>query len=39
MGSKYDLRDYNDWLVEAGAVPLTVLDGIIARRVAEAKKA
>jgi uncharacterized protein (DUF885 family) len=36
MGTKYDLRDYNDWLVEAGAVPLTVLQSAIERRLKEA---
>ncbi|HEX2590150.1 MAG TPA: DUF885 family protein, partial [Rhizomicrobium sp.] len=36
MGPKYDLRDYNDWVVEAGAVPLTVLQTAIERRMKEA---
>ncbi len=29
LGPKYDLRDYNDIVVEAGAVPLTVLAQVI----------
>jgi uncharacterized protein (DUF885 family) len=38
LGPRYDLRDYDDWVVEAGAVPLTVLDTVIDRRIAEALK-
>lgn len=29
LGAKYDLRRYNDLVVEAGAVPLTVLAGVV----------
>ncbi len=38
LGAGYDLRDYNDWLVKAGAVPLAVLEGVIDRRVKIALK-
>jgi uncharacterized protein (DUF885 family) len=34
MGPRFDLGDYNDWVVEARAVPLTVLAAIIDKRVA-----
>jgi uncharacterized protein (DUF885 family) len=34
LGPRFDLRDYNDWVVEAGAVPLTVLASIIAGKIA-----
>ncbi len=34
LGPRFDLRDYNDWVVEAGAVPLTVLASIIDRKIA-----
>jgi uncharacterized protein (DUF885 family) len=29
LGTRFDLRDFNDTVVEAGAVPLTVLASII----------
>ncbi|MDB5418194.1 MAG: hypothetical protein JWP50_1613 [Phenylobacterium sp.] len=29
LGSRYDLRRFDDLLVETGAVPLTVLDGVV----------
>jgi uncharacterized protein (DUF885 family) len=34
LGAKFDLRDFNDAVVEAGAVPLTVLASVIDRHVA-----
>lgn len=39
LGAKFDLRDFDDWVVEAGAVPLTVLASYVAERVAEVQKA
>ncbi len=33
LGARFDLRDFNDWVVEAGAVPLTVLGQTIDRRI------
>jgi uncharacterized protein (DUF885 family) len=38
LGHRFDLRDFDDWVVEAGAVPLTVLDKVIAGHIA-AKRA
>jgi uncharacterized protein (DUF885 family) len=38
LGARYDLRDFDDWVVEAGAVPLTVLDRIVAGRIAARMK-
>lgn len=34
LGAKYDLRDFNDAVVLGGAVPMTVLDGVVDRYVA-----
>ena len=34
LGPRYDLRDFDDWVVEAGAVPLTVLASIIGGKIA-----
>jgi len=39
LGAKFDLRDYDDWVVEAGAVPIAVLSAVIDRHVAEKMKA
>jgi uncharacterized protein (DUF885 family) len=38
LGSQFDLRDYNDTVVKAGAVPLTVLARVIDARIAAAKR-
>ncbi|MBW8708409.1 MAG: DUF885 domain-containing protein [Alphaproteobacteria bacterium] len=38
LGSKFDLRDFNDALVTAGAVPLPVLADLIDRHVAMLKR-
>ncbi|HET7083353.1 MAG TPA: DUF885 family protein [Rhizomicrobium sp.] len=38
LGAKFDLRDFNDTVVEAGAVPLTVLSSMVDAHVAAAKK-
>jgi len=38
LGAKFDLRDFNDTVVEAGAVPLTVLTSMIDSHVAALKK-
>jgi len=38
LGAKFDLRDFNDTVVEAGAVPLTVLTSMIDGHVAALKK-
>jgi uncharacterized protein (DUF885 family) len=37
LGARFDLRDYDDWVVETGAVPLTVLAGVIDKKIAAAK--
>jgi uncharacterized protein (DUF885 family) len=34
LGARFDLRDFDDWVVEAGAVPLTVLAAIIDAKIA-----
>jgi len=34
LGARYDLRDFNDAVVLGGAVPMTVLDGVIDRYIA-----
>jgi len=39
LGPKFDLRDYNDTVVSTGGAPLTVLESVIDRYVAEAGKA
>ena len=39
LGSKFDIRDYNDTVVSTGGTPLTVLESVIDRYVAGAKKA
>jgi uncharacterized protein (DUF885 family) len=39
LGPKFDLRDFDDWVVEAGAVPISVLASYVSERVAEAQKA
>lgn len=38
LGPKFDLRDYNDTVVKAGAVPLTVLAQVIDARTAALKR-
>ena len=38
LGPKFDLRDFNDAVVEAGAVPLPVLADVIDRHVAMLKR-
>lgn len=39
LGQRFDLRDFNDAIVTTCGVPLTVLDGVIARYIAAAAKA
>jgi uncharacterized protein (DUF885 family) len=39
LGPKFDIRDYNDAVVATGGTPLTVLESVIDRYVAGAKKA
>ena len=39
LGSKFDIRDYNDVVVATGGTPLTVLESVVDRYVAGAKKA
>jgi uncharacterized protein (DUF885 family) len=34
LGDRFDLRDFDDWVVEAGAMPLTVLASVIDSRTA-----
>ncbi len=34
LGKRFDLRDFDDWVVEAGSVPLTVLAAIIDAKIA-----
>jgi uncharacterized protein (DUF885 family) len=34
LGARYDLRKFNDLVVETGAVPLAVLDGVVDRYIA-----
>ncbi|HEY4942776.1 MAG TPA: DUF885 family protein [Rhizomicrobium sp.] len=34
LGARFDLRDFDDWVVEAGAVPLTVLASVIDGKIA-----
>jgi uncharacterized protein (DUF885 family) len=29
LGARFDLRAFNDLIVETGAVPITVLDGVV----------
>jgi uncharacterized protein (DUF885 family) len=29
LGARYDVRAFNDLIVETGAVPITVLDGVV----------
>ncbi|MEM8826501.1 MAG: DUF885 family protein [Pseudomonadota bacterium] len=36
LGDRYDIRAFNDAVVLGGAVPMTVLDGVIDRYIAEA---
>jgi uncharacterized protein (DUF885 family) len=38
LGARFDLRDFNDTVVEAGAVPLTVLASIVDDRIAATRK-
>ncbi len=38
LGPKFDIRDYNDVVVSTGGTPLTVLESVIDRYVAGAKK-
>jgi uncharacterized protein (DUF885 family) len=38
LGTRFDLRDFNDTVVEAGAVPLTVLASMVEAHVAAARK-
>jgi uncharacterized protein (DUF885 family) len=37
LGPKYDIRDFNDALVESGGVPMTALPGVVDRMVAKVK--
>ena len=37
LGSKWDVRDFNDALVATGGVPLTALPGVVDRMVAAVK--
>ncbi len=37
LGAKFDIRKFHDAMLLAGAVPLTVLDGITARHIAASK--
>jgi uncharacterized protein (DUF885 family) len=39
LGSKFDIRDYNDVVVATGGAPLTVLESVVDRYVAGAKRA
>jgi uncharacterized protein (DUF885 family) len=39
LGSRFDLRDFNDAVVLCGGVPLQLMDGVIDRYVAAARKA
>jgi uncharacterized protein (DUF885 family) len=39
LGPKFDIRDFDDWVVEAGAVPISVLASYVSERVAVAQKA
>ncbi len=39
LGARFDVRDYNDALVETGGVPLTVLPGVVDRMIARVKAA
>ncbi len=38
LGPKWDVRDYNDALVETGGVPLSALPGVVDRMVARVQK-
>ncbi len=39
LGAKFDVRDFNDALIETGGVPLTVLPGVVDRMIAKVQKA
>ncbi len=39
LGPKFDVRDYNDALVETGGVPLSALPGVVDRMIAKVKAA
>ncbi len=39
LGPKFDVRDYNDALVETGGVPLAALPGVVDRMIARVQKA
>jgi uncharacterized protein (DUF885 family) len=39
LGPKFDLRDYDDAVVTTGGTPLSVLESVIDRYIAGAKKA
>lgn len=39
LGAKFDVRDYNDALVETGGVPLAALPGVVDRMIARVQKA
>jgi uncharacterized protein (DUF885 family) len=38
LGPRFDLRDYNDLVVKAGAVPMTVLAQVIDARIAAKRR-
>ena len=38
LGRRFSLRDFDDWVVETGAVPLTVLAQVIDRRIAARRR-
>ncbi len=39
LGGKFDVRDFNDALVETGGVPLAALPGVVDRMIAKVEKA
>ncbi|PZN97115.1 MAG: DUF885 domain-containing protein [Alphaproteobacteria bacterium] len=39
LGARFDVRDYNDALVETGGVPLAALPGVVDRMIARVQKA
>lgn len=37
LGARYDLRQFNDWVVKAGGMPMTVLEQIVEAKIAETR--
>jgi len=37
LGTRYDLRQFNDWVVKAGGMPMTVLEELVEARIAESR--